>query len=144
MDSNESYAYGWSAKGQRAHASKPGGSKTRISVIAGLHNKKLAAPCYFTGSTDAAFFNEWLEHHLLPTLPAGVTLIMDNARFHKSNRTREIIEQANCYLLFLSPYSPDYNPIEHRWFQLKNAARKILRTHICLKSAIEAAILNHS
>lgn len=108
------YAYGWSTKGERCYARPPGNRGIRISVIAGLHQHKLAAPCHFTGFTDTSFFNEWLENHLLPELPSGVTIIMDNARFHKSSRTREIIEKAGCFLLFLPPYSPDLNPIEQR------------------------------
>jgi len=141
MDSTESYAYGWSKRGERCYASKPGARKMRLSVIAGLHGTQLVAPCHFRGSTNAAFFNEWLEHQLLLVLPKGVTIIMDNARFHKSAATKEIIERAGCRLLFLPPYSPDFNPIEHRWFPLKHNARKILQTLLCLNAAIEAAIL---
>jgi transposase len=70
-----------------------------------------------------------------------MVIIMDNARFHKSIRTQELIENAGCRLLFLPSYSPDFNPIEHRWFPLKNTARKILQTLLCLTSAMEAAIL---
>jgi transposase len=99
------------------------------------------APCWFRGFTDAELFNTWLEEHLLPTLKQGTTIIMDNARFHKSPKTKELIENAGCNLLFLPPYSPDFNPIEHRWFPLKNTARKIMRTYLCITSAIEAAIL---
>jgi transposase len=141
LDSNDLYAYGWSQKGERCHALKQGGSKERISVIAGLNQSKLMAPCYFTGYTDANFFNAWLEQELRPTLTAGMTVIMDNARFHKSDRTREIIENAGCKLLFLPPYSPDLNPIEHRWFPLKNTARKILQTFEDITAAIQTAIL---
>lgn len=99
------------------------------------------APCWFTGSTDTLVFNTWLEHHLLPTLLPGMTIIMDNARFHKSVETADIIERAGCRLLFLPPYSPDLNPIEHRWFPLKHKARKILRTFLSITHAVEAAIL---
>ncbi len=99
------------------------------------------APCWLKGYTDANSFNAWIKGHLLPTLKEGMTIIMDNARFHKSPQTKELIEAAGCTLLFLPPYSPDLNPIEHRWFPLKNQARKILQTFTCLTSAIEAAIL---
>lgn len=141
LDSNDIYAYGWSRKGERCHALKHGGNKERISVISGLNQDKLIAPCYFIGCTNADVFNAWLEQALLPTLSAGMTVIMDNARFHKSEKTRELVESAGCNLLFLPPYSPDFNPIEHRWFPLKNTARKILQTFSCIYSAIETAIL---
>jgi len=51
---------------------------------------------------------------------------MDNASFHKSKKIKEIIEKANCRLLYLPAYSPDLNPIEHFWFALKNSMRKLL------------------
>ena len=142
LDSNDPYAYGWSRKGTRCPARKTGARKDRISVIAGLNQQKLCAPCHFRGCTNADTFNAWLEQALLPSLSLGMTIIMDNARFHKSPKTRHLIENAGHTLLFLPPYSPDMNPIEHRWFPLKNAARKILQTFLCITSAIEAAILN--
>lgn len=144
MDSDDAYAYGWSEKGERCHALKPGKSNERISVIAGLHNQKLVAPCLFECYTDADVFNVWLKDHLLPTLKPGMAIIMDNATFHKSAETKEIIEAAGCTLMFLPPYSPDFNPIEHAWFPLKNAARKIMQTFLSLPHALEAAILMNS
>jgi len=51
---------------------------------------------------------------------------MDNACFPKSQKLKEMIENAGCQLLYLPPYSPDYNPIEHHWFGIKNAIRKLI------------------
>jgi transposase len=51
---------------------------------------------------------------------------MDNAPFHNSRKIRELIEKAGCELLFLPPYSPDLNPIEHWWQKVKTAIRKEL------------------
>ena len=144
LDRDDPYAYGWSPKNTRCYAKKPGGKKQRISIIAGLNRSRLMAPCYFTGYTNAHVFNAWLEQELVPTLTPGMTVIMDNARFHKSPKTKEIIEAAGCSLLFLPPYSPDFNPIENRWFPLKNTARKILQTITDLQNAIHAAILQNS
>jgi len=140
MDQDDLYAYGWSAKGERCHGRKPGGSKRRVSIIAGLSGGKLVAPFYFEGYTDSEVFNAWLREVLLPEIGAGKTIIMDNARFHKSAETRRIIEDAGCRLLYLSPYSPDFNPIEHRWFPIKNTARKIMQTITCVTSAIHSAL----
>ncbi|MGL5720044.1 MAG: transposase [Alphaproteobacteria bacterium] len=60
-------------------------------------------------------------------LPPGTTLILDNAAFHKSPKTRFLIEQAKCYLLFLSTYSPDLNPIENCWHQIKATLRPLIQ-----------------
>jgi transposase len=56
-----------------------------------------------------------LEKILCPELRPGQVVIMDNASFHKSPRIRKIIENVGCQLLYLPPYSPDLNPIEHYW-----------------------------
>lgn len=110
-------------------------------MVAGLRSDKLVAPCYFSGHCNAEVFNAWIEQALIPELTPGQTIILDNARFHQSKQTRKLIEEAGCKLLFLPPYSPDYNPIEHRWFPLKNTARKIMRTFLDVTAAIETAIL---
>jgi transposase len=63
----------------------------------------------------------------VPTLTAGMIVIIDNASFHKSSRIRNLIEQAGCLLIYLPPYSPDLNPIEHYWYKLKTMIRKMMR-----------------
>lgn len=60
---------------------------------------------------------------LVPVLKPGMVVVIDNARFHKSKKIVELIEAAGCRLIFLPPYSPDYNPIEHWWTTVKNAIR---------------------
>ncbi|MBE9033503.1 transposase, partial [filamentous cyanobacterium LEGE 11480] len=57
---------------------------------------------------------------LVPALKPGQVVVMDNASFHKSERMRQLIEQAGCVLLFLPPYSPDLNKIEKFWARLKH------------------------
>jgi isfu1 transposase len=80
---------------------------------------QLWAPLYYQGTCDTKLFNFWLEMFLLPALGPGHTIIMDNAAFHKSEQTKKIIADAQCTLLFLPPYSPDLNPIEKVWANLK-------------------------
>lgn len=100
-------------------------SHARISLIAALNNGVLKAPMRFTGHTDTEVFNAWVGQCLVPELEPGQTVLLDNASFHKSTKTRELIESAGCTLLFLPPYSPDLNPIEHCWHTLKSRLRKL-------------------
>lgn len=61
---------------------------------------------------------------LVPELKPNQTIIMDNAAFHKNKITEELIKSANCNLLYLPPYSPDFNPIEPKWGHVKNIVKK--------------------
>lgn len=54
-----------------------------------------------------------------------MVLIIDNARFHKSRRVIKLVESVGCRVIFLPPYSPDLNPIEHHWTSVKNEIRKV-------------------
>ncbi len=121
--------YGWKARGKRLYDNKKGQRKylKRITVISAYSNqtKKLIAPFYFEGNTNSEMFNLWVKEILLPELKPNQTIIMDNAAFHKSQKTVELISSANCQLLYLPPYSPDFNPIEQKWGHVKNTVKKI-------------------
>jgi transposase len=77
------------------------------------------APWYFTGYCNTEVILTWTEHVLIPELKEGQTVIWDNASFHKALEIKALIEAAGCKLLFLPPYSPDFNPIEHYWAKIK-------------------------
>jgi transposase len=111
--------WGRAARGQRVYGTHDAQQRPRTSLIGGYAHHTLLAPMLFEGTCNTEVFNHWLEHMLLPTLRVGSVIIMDNARFHQSARTRELIDDAGCELVFLSPYSPDLNPIEKRWANLK-------------------------
>jgi transposase len=120
--------YGWKAKGQRLYDNKSGNRKNkRITVISAYSNqtKQLIAPMYFEGNTDTEIFNQWIEEFLIPELKPNQTVILDNAAFHKSQKTMELVESVECRLLYLPPYSPDFNPIEQKWSYVKNTVKKI-------------------
>lgn len=111
-------------------------------MIAGLLGKKLIAPLVFEGYTDTNVFNQWLESCLLPELPPGYTIVIDNASFHKSQKTIELIESAGCRLLFLPPYSPDFNPIEEWWAILKARIKAIIPNIENIHQAIDNVFQN--
>ncbi len=72
----------------------------------------LQATQLWDGTCNTLIFNDWLERMLCPLLGPEHVVVMDNASFHKSPRTRELIEATGSKLLFLPPYSPDLMPIE--------------------------------
>jgi len=69
-------------------------------------------------------FEAWITLELLPVLPNGNVVVMDNASFHKSEKIQELIEAAGCLLEFLPPYSPDLNPIENAMGASKSPQKK--------------------
>jgi transposase len=79
----------------------------------------LQAPVLFAGSCTTALFNAWLAQELCPRLHGNHVVVMDNAPFHKSALTHALIAGTGATLLFLPPYSPDLNPIEHDFATLK-------------------------
>jgi len=78
------------------------------------------------GAWNALLFEAFVVDELLPRLPLGSVLVLDNARIHQSHSVREAVEAAGHRLLFLPTYSPDFNPIELVWSWLKNHVRRIL------------------
>jgi transposase len=101
-------------------------SKMSINLVVKDYSKFMA-PFTFQGGCNADVFNTWLKNILLPELPKGTTVVMDNAAFHKSAKTRELIEGAGCFLLYLPTYSPDFNPIEHCWHTLKSRLKPLIQ-----------------
>jgi transposase len=111
--------YGWAPKGEKVHGMRSGNRRPRTSLIAARIDGNFDAPMLFDGTTNTAIFNSWLEQELCPKLHKNQVVVMDNAAFHKSAKTRELIENTGATLLFLPPYSPDLNPIECDFAALK-------------------------
>ena len=106
-------------RGTRVRGVTSGKRFTRTNVIAGVcDNKHLAVRCY-DHSTTASFFEDWFEWELLSVVPEGSVIIMDNASFHRKNKLYEIAARHGFSVLFLPPYSPELNPIEKSWANLK-------------------------
>jgi transposase len=139
IDHNIRLVRGWAPRGQRLYGEKPGNRTGRTSAIAALCGRKLHSPFCFEGYCTADVFNTWVEHSLVPNLKPGQIVILDNARFHQSKRTQALIKAAACKLLFLPPYSPDLNNIEHTWSPLKHHYAKIQHRYPSPADAVDAA-----
>ena len=121
-------AHGWGLRGKKVYGECSGNKRPRTSLLSAKQGKSLIAPILFEGNTNATLFNYWLKNHLFKELAENSTVIMDNATFHKTALTRQLIEQAGHTLLFLPPYSPDFNPIE-RDFAILKRRRQFLPEH---------------
>ncbi len=88
---------------------------------------------------NSSLFEFWFSHQLLPSLDKGTVIVMDNASFHSKKRLLSAAQNAGRGLLFLPPYSPRLNPIEHFWAWLKRFLRKILPSSLSFDDAIFSA-----
>ena len=124
IDDNEVRKTGWSKKGKRCYAQKKAERTTRYNIAAAYNQNKLFAPFLFEGYSNSMSYKTYIKEVLAPALRPGMVLVIDNASFHKSKDIIEIIESVGCKVLFLPPYSPEFNPIEHVWACVKNTVRK--------------------
>jgi transposase len=110
--------------GQRLRASIPHGHWMTTIFVAGLRLAGMVAPIVFDGPINRLCFEAYVEQALLPTLEKGDVVVMDNLSSHKGPNVRAMIEAAGARLLYLPPYSPDFNPIENAFAKLKAWLRK--------------------
>lgn len=118
--------YARSFRGQKIHFSKKGRKFTRTNILAARIGKKIIAPIIYKQRTTCILFEIWFVTVLLPHLEKGMTIVMDNASFHRKNALKQLLidcKREDLTLIFLPPYSPDYNPIEKSWANLKKFLR---------------------
>ena len=115
---------GRAARGERCRASVPHGHWKTTTFTAGLRLSGMMAPMVLDGAMHGLAFKAYVEQVLVPELKPGDIVIMDNLPAHKVKGVREAIEGAKARLLYLPPYSPDFNPIEMAFSKLKALIRK--------------------
>jgi len=118
---------GYSKKGQRCYGTQDWHARGRINAIGAIIGMTFLTVSLFNGNVNSDVFYAWLTQDLLPKVPQGSVIVMDNASFHKRNDMIDAIEASHCIVEFLPPYSPDLNPIEHKWAQ----AKAIRKQHRC-------------
>ena len=109
--------------GERLLARIPQGHDQTSTLIAGMRLEGPCAPWLFEGPLNGEMFLAWVQQGLAPTLQEGDVVIMDNLATHKIRGIVEAIEAAGARLLYLPPYSPDFNPIEKMWSKIKQSLR---------------------
>lgn len=130
-----------SLRGERCRASIPHGHWNTTTFTAGIRIDGLVAPFVLEGATDADAFRAYVSSVLVPELSPGEVVMMDNLATHKVDGVRQAIEDAGARILYLPPYSPDFNPIEKAFAKLKALLRKAAaRTRDDLWAAIGRAI----
>ena len=131
------YPWGYGIKGTKVYGEVSGKKYARESFIACKNRKRIISPMCFMGTCNTEVFNTWIEQVLLPELKPGQIVILDNATFHKSPKTKALIESADCKLLFLPPYSPDLNAIEKYWANFKAKIKTIITNFNKLNEAVD-------
>ncbi len=115
--------YARAPQGDRAHGSQPLRWGDNITMIGGLGLRGLVAMMTINGGTTGQVFRAFVDQVLGPQLRKGDVVVMDNLAAHKVAGIREAVEARGATVVYLPPYSPDFNPIEPCWSKLKNAMR---------------------
>jgi transposase len=115
---------GRAKRGMRCRSPVPHGHWKTTTFTGALRLSGMTAPMVLDGPMTGEWFVAYVEHVLVPTLRPGDVVILDNLPAHKSVAAREAIEATSAKMLFLPPYSPDFNPIENAFAKLKAILRK--------------------
>ena len=115
---------GRAPRGERLRAAIPHGHWKTTTFVAGLRNSGMVAPMVLDGPINGIAFQAYVDQVLVPDLRPGDVVVMDNLGSHKRPGIRTAIEAAGASLLYLPPYSPDFNPIENAFAKMKAMLRK--------------------
>ena len=145
LDLDPAKLHGRAPRGQRLRIGLPHGHWKTTTFIGGLRLSGMTAPMVLDGPMTGAWFAAYAEQVLAPSLKPGDIVILDNLASHRNPDAKAAIEAVGATLMFLPPYSPDFNPIENACAKLKSQLRRAAaRTVEDLWAAIAAAIDTYS
>ena len=104
--------YAYSLRGHRAYTKVPRNRGPNTTLLSSMSLEGIGPSLAVEGSINREVFEAYVELVLAATLRPGQLVVMDNLAAHKGKRVKEIVEKRGCELLYLPPYSPDFNPIE--------------------------------
>jgi len=113
----------WAKRGTQIFGKVSGKKFQRTNLVAGLLNGKIVGAEFYNCNMTSNFFASWFEKVLLKSVPQKRIIVMDNAAFHPKKLLRKLAKQHKCQLIFLPPYSPQLNPIEKCWGNVKRYLR---------------------
>jgi transposase len=116
--------YGWAKKGERAYCSVPRNRGPNTTLLSSMSISGIGPSLAVEGATNREVFETYVERVLAPRLRPGQVVVMDNLTAHKGDKVKELIEEQGCELIYLPPYSPDFNPIEEAFSKIKSLVRK--------------------
>lgn len=116
--------YSRSRIGERAVGKAPRNQGTNLTVVGAIALDGVRCLMAYEGGTTKQAFLHFVRQALVPSLRRGDVVVMDNLAAHYAEGVKESIEGAGASVLFLPPYSPELNPIEHTWSKLKALLRR--------------------
>jgi transposase len=122
--------------GERAVGKAPRNHGTNLTVVGAIALDGLRCLMAYEGGTTKQAFLHFVREALVPSLRRGDVVVMDNLSSHYCEGVRESIEAVGARLMYLPPYSPELNPIEHTWSKLKALRRAEARTLRLLAAAL--------
>jgi transposase len=131
-----------SQQGMRAYDLKPFYRGAKVTAIGAISINRVVALMTMNDSMDGKAFEIFVEKFLVPELWSGAVVVMDNLSAHKLASIAPMIEKVGASILCLSPYSPDFNPIELWWSQLKSFLRGFTPTTTKMVDTVIAVALN--